>query len=187
MARSAVWWAGGSFRAVVEILRGSVLHRRHHHAVRGPVAAQLVADDNPWRNSLRSPRKNFLAAAALRRAWTRISNSPPKPEEPGRPTPRRPLTMTHPRARTAHTRPTTKGIQITQSTEPASTGPEKGPYPGVTRLLSRSRRLSGHSFERDDQSWCSPDQVVANLSCINHCAAGLLLSPPHLATDAAWW
>jgi hypothetical protein len=38
----------GVLGPVIQILRGSVLHRGHYHAVRGPVAAQFVGDDHPW-------------------------------------------------------------------------------------------------------------------------------------------
>jgi hypothetical protein len=62
---------------VVQILRGSVLHREHRHAVRGPVAAQLVGDHHARHvpQSRRRRRKNFLADFALRQDWTRMSNT----------------------------------------------------------------------------------------------------------------
>jgi hypothetical protein len=38
----------GVLASVIQVLRGSVLHRGHHQAVRSPVTAQLIGNDHPW-------------------------------------------------------------------------------------------------------------------------------------------
>jgi hypothetical protein len=123
----------------------------HLHSVLPPLFVPLFLKGRPSRDgpppcgNSSSRRRHRSSPGCSATTASTPKPSPPKPEEPGRPTPQATTHGDTPKPRTAHTPSHDQGIQITRSTEPASTAPltEPCPIPGAVDHRDESAVL-GH-------------------------------------------